>query len=1809
MEEDNFSVNNDVNGGLMSFFLQTALQRRINGLRLKSNGLLDNGNTNRDLGTCKTREIQVTRFLSPDSVKQLDEEYIKGVNISNEMLYDRFDSDYKKRINVIKCMEKIIKSDSVYTSVVVCHINSLTNDLNINVAKSVVDFIYNNIDTIIPNLILPYSIKNLGMEKDKLMYESSMPNGCIGDDFKSTTSDGYLVNSNKKSNEEEINNTKSNYWWDSKLSKELKLASNETLDSFFSLINFVSSIIETYGKGYYTFDDENNKYKNTMNDKSVKIEKKQKINYFQIDNDWKVEVLYRKALKLVYKILRICMLDTGLIENNIKYNTLGEIKNRVNSEYWDYPNNHDVNNNKKSENRVLTFSCLNGNYTYINNFNCLLPIEIFLCGNCIEIFERIVKIISISIDNSGKYLLYTIKENNYLLICYWIQFVSWITSNQNAYLSRFSSIIKHVSEELLSLDTNLLSNEGIVSKDKKPEREHIFSYDIQNDFKNVNKKKLEAVKFVFKEELLRILGSHNYNNIILFGEISNILNKLGKTGSLYELRREAVNKFKLNKIVVNNDGKHDLKDEKKREKDENDIDYPPIQIQKMRSKSTKHSYKRIKYDLENGFYRVSPQSVFESVSWLFSTNTYSNVIDMAINNFLNVKIPNNLLKVDNKDLPVKANGILANRNEQNSNLLLSSSNIPWTNKFSPLLNSDSSDKIEKALSNVDSNDKINSINDESVKSDEIDSFEFNYKFGNKDNGNLSVGNKLLDMLKFDKCKENTEDSKLMEINDINLSTFSLKEKLMNSICVSDYDGMLKNVNSMKSIIFSQIITSVLVTPVVDVTPEGVYTVSKSLNHNNQLMNVLKYSQLALNSWELLLKRIRNSEHRDKIDSNIESYGRDVHSVWCLFNYRMNNAFDILEYKYKILIRVILNKRIEEILKDHSKAKLSGTLIEILIKNLISETKEFLISIFMVSNIYNDEYLIGDPSEDYYLYLDGVLYHDNIDLCGIREITQEYAEDSNGGESGIRVKEISIILLLWVFNYILEKRVKIIHNLLFRFYYICSHQRGDSRPEFYYSNIFEWFCDNSSGLDTQRVNLENGSEIDSIFLISSLSINESESKNEWIINYNKLFNMCLNGFVECFSEYKMRSEIFLNQLKNLVLNGPIIPIEFLRLLYNEWIFQKNEHDKMGVNMEGNNQVSCNLEMSNNIKRDFAINILSSVLNLNYPIEHLRKISFYALIMVLVKNETLCNIQGSDSSFLNRICVFNDSMDDGTINSQVKSTDTEKNELMNSNLQSNVFVRQNFFVFLNELFFVENVIHNKKINIHESKKVNDSISEMFDISFVISGERGNDYRNTVLEGFIAENNNNWGNPNTFGEKWPIFISLILITKVIPNEIILSCIRVKEILGANNFIGIVACNLTKMLIFELNSKNDSRNFKSMEYIHSIFGFNISTSSESENRIDDKNEIEDAINYTKDIFANLSGLFKYYCLKYPCLINLVIYLCNEMDEQIKKTSDKNKLGYLNVVKELYIRLFEEIVCLFKIHYSDENGNSRVLMNEYRKIIDIYKKDVNKYKFIYNFILVILNNVNLTVNNRADIIDNIYEIFNSTRDINMVIPVIGHYDLNRIKELLPVLINKSNKSMIKECIKNILVDQNNLNSDRIISPSELLILLISYSYPNDSYNVDKKKTVDVIDSCFELTQQNQPLFESETIASVIGKFVQDNKSVFPRTLGRTLVLSILYIPSIRPFIATFVISSLIRNCSVWEDTLTWRGVKHCIQKLWSDYKTSIFPSLILLPQTEFKSVFNELIETNSDLRVDCLDIIKKTVSFCHVIFLFYSII
>lgn len=65
----------------------------------------------------------------------------------------------------------------------------------------------------------------------------------------------------------------------------------------------------------------------------------------------------------------------------------------------------------------------------------------------------------------------------------------------------------------------------------------------------------------------------------------------------------------------------------------------------------------------------------------------------------------------------------------------------------------------------------------------------------------------------------------------------------------------------------------------------------------------------------------------------------------------------------------------------------------------------------------------------------------------------------------------------------------------------------------------------------------------------------------------------------------------------------------------------------------------------------------------------------------------------------------------------------------------------------------------------------------------------------------------------------------------------------------------------------------------------------------------------------------------------------------------------------------------------------------------------------------------------------------------------------------------------------------------------------------------------------------------------------------------------------------------------MWDDTLTWRGIRHCIQKLWTDYKNILLPSLILLPRSEFEVIFHELLETNSDLRVDCLDIIKRSVS------------
>ncbi|KAH8742126.1 hypothetical protein FG386_003453 [Cryptosporidium ryanae] len=1790
MQQDNCGGSSDGGGDLMSFFLQTSLQRRIKGLRLRGTALLEKDTAGGDVASSsETRETQVTRFLSSNAMKPLDEDYIKGVNISNEMLYDRFDSDYRKRIKLIRCMEKILRSDPVYTCVVVCHLGSLTTDLNINVAKSIVDFVHDNIDIIMPNLLLPYSIKNLGIEKDKLLYENSVSNRCVGSDFRSAMSDCPLESESKAGGGKDAGNSgKSNYWWDSKLSKELKLASEEALDSFFSIISYVSSIIETYGKGYHASATDSG------GDELVKI------CYFQKDNDSKVEVLYKSALRLAYKILAICMLDTTLIETNIKPSTIGEIKNRLSSECWDYPNNSDISNSRKSGNRALTLSCLNGNYTYINSFNCLMPIEIFLCGRCIGVFERIVKRVSASIDNSGRHLLYTIKESNYLLICYWIQFVSWLTSTQTAYLIRFSSIIKHVSEELLSLDAGSIKKESVEDEEKPEKREHVFGYSIKEDFGGLNKRKLEAVKFVFREELLRILGSHNnYNNIILFGEISSIVNRLGKGGSLHELRREAVNRFRSNGVFAEKDAKNALHDENKRRKDEDEsgVDYPPICTQKTRSSSTKYSYKRIRYDLENGFFKVSPQSVFESVSWLFSTKTYSNVIDLAINNFLNVKIPSSLLGFENGNSSTKEGELLANKSRQSSDLFLNSSNISWTNRFSPLLDPDSSIKLERRFSNIDKTDKTG------TESDKTDAFEFNYELGDGASNGSGAGSKVLNALELGECKGDADSEGLSIKSDITLSTPSLKEELMNSICVPDYEDMLKNVNSMKAIVFSQIITSVLATPVVDVTPEGVYTASKSLSRNNQLMNVLKYSQLALNSWELLLRRIRSPENRDKVDCNIESYGKDVGSAWDLFKSRIGDTFDILEYKYRLLIRVVLSDRIEAIMSDKSKAKLYGTFIDILVKNLISETKELLTSIFMVSNIYNEEYLVGDPNEDYYLYLDGVLYHDNIDLCGIREITQESAEDANGGGSGVRAREISVILLLWVFNYVLEKRVRVLHNLLFRFYHICSHRGRRLRPELDYWRMFEWFCeDDSCGSDADREPTGSGSEVDSICLLSSLSIGERENKDDWVESYNKLFNMCLNGFVGCFSEHKMRSELFLTQLKNLVLSGPLVPIEFLRLLYNQWIFQKSENPGFDVKMDDGDGTCSSSQTTISVKRDFAVNIILSVLNSNYPLEHLRKVSFYALIMALMRSEMLCDIGTSNNGFLGRICIFNDKMEDVTVEAGSNDGGTGEDPVAYPGPRPNAFAKRNLFTFINELFLFENVIHNKKINIHESRKVNDEISETFNMSFILAGQDEDSSVYTTLENLVSERSENWGNPDTFGEKWPILVSFLLVTGVVPSRVISSDLKIKQLLAANDFILAVASNLTKMFVSELNAKLGFPSHGSIEQIHSRFGFNASDLDQPQGASGSgqTNANADLIDYTKHLFANLSGLFKYYCLKYPCLINLVIRLHSRIDEEMGRIRNKDAHFYLNAVRELYSGLFGELVGLFKIHYSDENGNADVLMDEYTKIINVYKRNTNECRFVYDFMLVILNNASLTPNNRAGVIDNIYEIFNATQDINVVVPVIGHYDLNRIKELLPILINKSSKSTMKECIRNIITSQNNLNNDRVISSSELLILLISFSHPNGGYNIDKRKAVDLVDSCFELTQSNPPLFESETIASVIGKFVQDNKSVFPRTLGRALVLSVLYIPSIRPFIATFVVSSLIRNCSVWEDTLTWRGVRHCIQKLWSDYKTSIFPSLILLPQTEFKSVFNELIEANSELRADCLEIIKRTVSLLH---------
>ncbi|TRY51629.1 Symplekin/Pta1 [Cryptosporidium tyzzeri] len=1699
----------DDDKNLLSQFLQLSVQRKIQGFKLRQELNINTNTDDKNLNNRKFSNIEI---------KNLYNEYFKAIKVIEELVNCRFDQDFNVRVKLAKNLEKILKIDPIFTCLVTVKLSNLINDNDINVIKALIDILYNQIEVIISDLLLPYSIKQLIIEKEE---------------------------SYKQIEELQESTFNKDSWWDSEICKKLHLATDESLNSFYSLIKLISKILETYGNGGTI----NNKQK----DRDLVI-----LNSYQIDDEWKREALYKKTLKLAFKILRICMINTNILQE-VKSNLIIESRNRVNHQFWDYPGNFNL-NQKKNSRVIATYDHQsNGNYVYFNQFGCILPMEVILCKSSITVFENIIRSISDSIELSGRFLL-RLKEINYLNICYWIQFIGWLCSSKGIYLSRFISSIIELSKELF-----------IQINEKEVER-------------------INAVKFVLQEELLRILASvHTYDNIILFGEIISILNKFGKKGNLHELRREAINKFNKN-YINNNKNNNDSNDFHVDEKNESTSDIlPPIHAQELRGRSTRYSYKRMKYDVDDGFYKISPQSVIEGVSWLFSTNSYSNVVDIAINNFLNLKIPNNLFVEE-------GNNDECNEQKKNIDLILNSSKFPWTKKFSPL---GSNKKLEFNVQEEKQN--IEEDYEKEMRNLDDEMFVFNYK--NKEIKQILDLDSNIPDLSGEKSnnKKRTLNALVKVDNAITEEKYKI-EGLTNAINIGTWEELKSNSNSIKSILFSQIITSVLVSPAVDISTDGLYKVSRTLLNNNQLMNVLKYGQLILTSWELLLKRISESEDKDITTSNIETYGEGVNIAWNLLVERITTAFEILFYKYRLLIRLILNKE-RIILNNKSDLKMEQVFIEILVKTLLSETKELLTNILLITNI-NDEEYNNEINEDYFVYLDNILYYNELNLHNIQCMNENSINNNEALNTSNNLRNINIVFILWIYNFVLEQRIKVLHNLFFRFYHYDSKV---NQEELIFEKVFQWII-NENDMNNDVINEEN--------------------ENQIFFDYNKLFIFCFNNFTKCISDYNTKSNIFLSQLKRLIMNTPKIPTNFLRLLFNQWLFSNNYCMQLST-LNHVDAAQTNYDGMLLVKREYALNIFYELLNSNYPIDNIRKVSYFVLVVAFLGY----NSDSSNLNFLDNICLFLENVEPMHIE---PSNIDNCGESINSNRNIN------FFEFTKELFTVKNIQSNKKINI-QLNQVNNLrntfLENLISVLYCNINEVKNDFHNnevTHLKIYLNEEMNNWNDAEIYGEIWMIVLSFILVSIIVSDEI--SCDNNDEIItdlfNTNKFLITTAKNIQEMIKNELMPKY-KKTYDLNKHIYNHFKVGVKKDFEDEfnksnvneriqSMVIDQNQGSDTLmetmnleniennsqniekiylSYVEDLFSRSCLLFKYYCLRYPCLINYLFKLYSRIVDEINKNqqinssdnnhnNDYNILTLLNKIKDLFNNLFMEIILLFKHHYSSKKGNLDILIKEYLIILDLYSSDHIKYNYLFDFIIHILGNINFS---NLELCLKVYNIFKDTQNINMIIPIIGYYDLQKIKELLPVIISKSDKSMIKECIKNIVTNPFALK-DKVISSSDLLLLLISYSYPDVNY-VDKKKTVDIIDCCFELTQSNPPIFDSEIIASVIGKIVQDEKSVFPRTLGRTLVLSVMYLPTVRSFISSFVISSLIRNYKVWEDTLTWRGVKHCIQKLWCDYKASIFPSLILLPQIEFQGIFNELIETNSDLRVDCMDIIKKTVS------------
>ncbi|KAL7068225.1 hypothetical protein ACR3K2_13960 [Cryptosporidium serpentis] len=1615
-------VNSD-GDSLISYFVHLTAQRKSHGLTLSADIL---------------NSSESKKFL--DYGKHvLHDDYMKSIEFIKQVANERFDSDVEKRIEVCEKLEKILKSDHIYSSLIISYISQLLNDKDVAVVISAVDFLHRTVNVIIPNVLLPLSVKHSIVYTD-LNIEQNWKNSlctCTHQHVSDTQLDFEGCKCCSKG------------WWSSRLSVGLCLATNTTLRNLGEVIKCVARYVETYGKGgasKISWYEEHNEMPQSIHFscltecKDYNKETRDKIYTLESKNEAQYINLYRRCLKLSNSILQMCSLNlSGHRKVNESENKSSAITTSRTG--WVYPIN-------------------SGKVYSLEEF----PIEILVNKDTFCILESIVNLLCKSMELVLTAANPLKEELGSLNLCLGFQCLGWLCFKRPQFLSRFFCSIKQ-------------SIGNITNFEKKSDE------------------KLLALQYICQKELLRIFACPNLKYISLYtGEIVNLLRLLGRTEDFNLLRLEAYNIFNSFKST-NEDIRMELKKRVSNIGDDTKSPvsalFPPAEAQRSRSISSRYSYKRTRYNVNQGYYEILPQSVIEGVSWLFATKNYSNIVDTVLANFLNPKLPDDILvEVEQNCLGKKIN----------LDTFMNLSNTPWTNRFSPL--ADNKLSIENKL--LDKQYKLNSHIKESDCHEEDDQ-----------------------IVTFYECTITDSIEKMTMKSDTKYSNNTSVKDLYGMVVSPDSKWLKSKSTSIKAVIFAQIASSLLLSPLISLSAEGVY---ESVDPtNNSLASSLKYGQQIISAWELFFRRILDSG-KEKFLPSFESYGSEVGLAWGLFSRRLNEGFISIKQKYNILIRLsMLHNKLEN--------SFQWILIETIIFTLFSETNDLLLALVLVSDtsshIQNkfDINKTGDAlnvgNEYIFVFMDNLL-----------------KEEHNGEriQEVFGLPQIICIGLLWSYGIVWEYRVEILLNILFRFYSnkILNIAENNSlnftlRKIDVSKNFINWkwlitglYCERE-----ESTNIVYGTQNISDNKISG---NDRDAGDEFC--YNQIFDLGLRVISSAIASSDHPAEnisscIILSTLHKYFIECPEVPISSVISLYDDWILGEAQ-----------------------TRRLYAINILCNIINKKNPESYSKRAAYFALLSCCYATNVYIR-QDAIRYVSNRFSNLDISCNGNQIN-------CEKNNLPDF---EDLPEWQRPYVLLKDH-------ETKSKNIEYTHNYRNSTNLTY-IEEIYSAYTPLPNSNLLCD--CVEYSYQWYNSKIYGERWVEAVAFLTFQNCILEDS-LSENRLK--ICCNPFIErCVKCISEQTAVFATSKVSET--FKDMELLEKNLG-DVKLEIDTDNMVKlDKNENND-LNTREDIAKIRCNLYKYCCIKKPVLIHFLFYLSN----------------YVNHSSSMFTSVFEPLL--------DEIVRSipEVYHPEYIRIVKIYgnkSKDNNCYlRFITLILRIIASRTTDESQINKDLLTELQVIFEEFGNLYIVVPMIGFYELDIIKHYLPILVNTGDKMLLKYTIQNILSpDGKHLENSRIkskISSEDLLRMAISYSYP-EVKNVDARRAVDIVDCCFELTQISPPLFDSDTIASVLGRFAQEDMPTFPRTLGRAMVLSILYIPSIKPFIASFVISSLIRSRRVWDDALTWRGIRHCIQKLWTDYKNILLPSLILLPRNEFEVIFHELLETNSDLRVDCLDIIKRSVS------------